>query len=753
MKRLGSGRTLGAWLAAAFSALTLLLTIVMALVIERNASRDVASGIGRNLAVLAHQMTNRLDRGMFERHREVQLMAARLARLSEDDVQAELDAAKTSYRYYLWMGLVREDGVVLAASDDALVGENVASQPWFRQALAGVNFGPVREQLLLQRRLSPEGRAQRFYDVAFALKGTDGMRVLGAHVSWEWARDVRQAVFGNGPSTAEPLIVSRDGVVLLGPPDLEGRTLETASLQAARSGATGYVTERWPDGHTYVVGYERTGGFMSSPGPGWQVLVRQDTDVAYQPVRALQRRVAIGGGVLAILFSLLGWLVARLIARPLLDLAASARRLEQGDAAQVRPSDAYREVQVLGTALNSLFANVQQKGDELRALNAELERRVEQRTAELTEAFARVRANEQRIQTIIESAQDPFIAFDLRGRVTDWSTQAEIVFGWAREEALGRRVGALLLPPGSQGDLDLALATYARTGKAPFLNRPIERILVDRQGREIPVELRIGIVATGRERFFSAFLHDISQRKEVERMKDEFISTVSHELRTPLTAIYGSLSLLASGMGGTLPPEARQLIGISHESSERLIRLINDLLDLEKIASGKIEYRMQDQPLAPLVEQAVRDTRAYADGLQVRLALETKAQPVVNADADRIVQVCVNLLSNATKFSPTGGQVEVLLEEREGLARVSVVDHGPGVPPEFHERVFQRFAQADSSARRAKGGTGLGLAICRSIVEAHGGRLGFASEPGVRTEFFFELPLATAGAGDQKVVR
>src|SRR5205085_7831865 len=124
---------------------------------------DVASSIGSNMAVLAYQMANRLDRGMFERYREVQLMSARVARLPDDDlVQVELDAAKNSYRYYLWIGLARADGVVLAASDDALVGENVGSQPWFRQAMAGTNLGPVREEVLLPRQLSPEGRSQRF---------------------------------------------------------------------------------------------------------------------------------------------------------------------------------------------------------------------------------------------------------------------------------------------------------------------------------------------------------------------------------------------------------------------------------------------------------------------------------------------------------------------------------------------------------------------------------------------------------------
>lgn len=735
--------TLAAWLVAAFSALSVLLTAVLAIAIERDASKDVARGIGRNMQMLARQMSNRLDRGMFERHREVQLMAARLGRLPDDRlVQVELDAAKSSYRYYLWIALAGADGRVLAASDRAGVGEDVSGQGWFRQAQAGVNLGTVHEANLLPRAQWPEGGPQRFYDVAFPLKVDGGLRVLAAHVSWKWAEDVREAVFGTDPGGAEPVVVSRDGKVLLGPPELDGQQLDLPSIRAARAGRNGHATERWPDGRTYLVGYDASRGFLSSPGMGWTILVRQDTEAAYAPVRALQARVALAGGVLALLFSLLGWFAARRIARPLLDLAAAARRLEQGEAVQVPRAGAYREVGVLGTALNSLLSNLKQKTDELHALNADLEQRVEQRTNELQAAFDKVRANEQRIQTIIEASQDAFIAIDLEGRVTDWSIQSEVMFGWAREEVLGRRVAELLMPKDRVADIELALADYAQTGRSGFLNRPVERTLVDRQGHEIAAEVRIALVSTGSERFFSAFVHDISQRKEVERMKDEFVSTVSHELRTPLTAIYGSLNLLASGMAGELPAEARQLLSISQESTERLIRLINDMLDLEKIASGKMEYRVQVQPLRPLVEQALRDVEPYGKGLQVRFALQDGVNPLVSADADRIVQVCVNFLSNAAKFSPTGGTVTLSVSEREGWARVGVVDNGPGIPPDFQDRVFDRFAQADGSDRRAKGGTGLGLAICRSIIDAHGGKLGFTSEPGVRTEFFFELPVA-----------
>lgn len=740
--------TLGAYLAFAFSGLSVVLTVIIAFVIERTAAEGVAGSIGANLAELASQTANRLDRGMFERYREIQLMSGRLARIRDPElVQVELDEAKRSFRHYAWLGVVDPKGIVQAASGGLLQGADVSQRPWFGRALAGVHLGDVHEAVLLAKLLGPQGDGApaRFYDVAFPIRqGGQVTGVLGAHVSWEWARDVRQAVFGPGRGKhVEPMIVAADGTVLLGPQGTEGQRLQLGSLDRAARGDNGYATEQWPGGGTYLVGYSGSRGFESSPGLGWRVLVRQDVASAYQPLRMLQRRVAFGGIALAIVFSMVGWLAARAVTRPLLALADEARRLERGGDGEVPTSHAYREVEVLGHALNSLLGTVQQKTAELHALNTGLEQRVEQRTAELRDAFERVRANEQRTQTIIEAAQDPFIGMDLEGRITDWNTQAEVVFGWGREEVMGQRVSGLLLPPRFQAGFDAALQGFLQTGAANMpMNRPIERLMVDRAGRELPVEVKIGLVSTGRERFFTAFVHDISQRKEIERLKDEFVSTVSHELRTPLTAIYGSLNLLNSGMAGELPPDAKQLLAISHESTERLIRLINDMLDLEKIASGKIEYRMLPQQLRPLVEQAVRDTDAYAEGLRVRFRLAEGGDARVLADADRIVQVCVNLLSNAAKFSPAGSVVEVAVARSAGMARVAVVDRGPGVPQEFRDRMFERFAQADGSDGRAKGGTGLGLAICRSIVEAHEGRIGFDSEPGARTEFWFELPLA-----------
>lgn len=228
---------------------------------------------------------------------------------------------------------------------------------------------------------------------------------------------------------------------------------------------------------------------------------------------------------------------------------------------------------------------------------------------------------------------------------------------------------------------------------------------------------------------------------KAERLKNEFISTVSHELRTPLTSIRGSLGLLAGGVAGNLPPQAHSLIDIALSNSERLVRLINDLLDIEKIESGKMVFRLEPLEIGPLVAQAVAGTTAYAGQLGVRISLEDRAPAArVLADPDRLTQVLANLLSNAAKFSPAGARVEVLITRDQGSVRVAVTDRGPGIADDFRHRIFQKFAQADSSDTRQKGGTGLGLSISKAIIDRHGGDIGFDSRPGQGTTFFFLLP-------------
>lgn len=251
-----------------------------------------------------------------------------------------------------------------------------------------------------------------------------------------------------------------------------------------------------------------------------------------------------------------------------------------------------------------------------------------------------------------------------------------------------------------------------------------------------------------------ALVRDISERKRAERLKNEFISIVSHELRTPLTSIRGSLGLLAGGVAGTLTDESSRMVQIAYKNSERLVTLVNDILDIDKIESGQMVFNLKPADLPTLVQQAIEDNQGYAEQYNVQFAYHSSLEEArVHIDQMRLLQVMANLLSNAAKFSPSGGTVEITLARHDNHLRVSITDHGPGVPPEFRSRIFQRFAQADSSDTRKKSGSGLGLSITKGIIEKMGGRIGFKSEPDVATTFFFELPEWRAVVSDSSKPR
>ena len=230
------------------------------------------------------------------------------------------------------------------------------------------------------------------------------------------------------------------------------------------------------------------------------------------------------------------------------------------------------------------------------------------------------------------------------------------------------------------------------------------------------------------------------ERKRLERLKDEFVASVSHELRTPLTSIFGSLSLLLNNAAGHLPEPAARLLAIAHGNTQRLVRLVNDILDIEKMESGQVAFDFKRVESRLLVEQAIEANRGFAESSGVRIRLEdASAVGVVRADPDRLTQVVTNLLSNAIKFSPTDNEVVVAVEEGTDVV-ISVRDHGPGIPDDFKPHIFERFAQADATDAKQKSGTGLGLSIVKQIVERLGGEVGFADAPGGGTIFHIELP-------------
>ena len=247
--------------------------------------------------------------------------------------------------------------------------------------------------------------------------------------------------------------------------------------------------------------------------------------------------------------------------------------------------------------------------------------------------------------------------------------------------------------------------------------------------------------ALGEVEGFYSLLTDITELKRLDRMKSEFVSTVSHELRTPLTSIRGSLGILAGGVAGPLTDKVRSFIDIAKDNCERLIRLINDILDMEKIESGKMSFQLQALDLMELVERTVKANEGFAAQHHVRLqVVSSLADAKVHADSDRLAQVLTNLISNACKFSPAESSVDIALGAEGERFRVAVSDHGPGISEAFRLRIFQKFSQEDSSDLRKKGGTGLGLSISRAIVEGLGGQIGFDTETGKGSTFYFYLP-------------
>jgi signal transduction histidine kinase len=237
-----------------------------------------------------------------------------------------------------------------------------------------------------------------------------------------------------------------------------------------------------------------------------------------------------------------------------------------------------------------------------------------------------------------------------------------------------------------------------------------------------------------------AYQASLLQARELETLKTDFVSTVSHELRTPLTSMRGALALVLAGTVGDLPLRARDLLRIAQQNTERLIRLINDILDIEKIEGGHVQLRREWCELSGLAQATLRSVETLATDAGVQLTLEGKRDVFVTGDSDRLVQVLTNLVSNAIKHSPRGSTVRVRVDADGSNARVHVIDQGPGIPPEFRARVFGRFQQAESHAARTSTGTGLGLAIARSLVELHDGSIAFDCPPSGGTVFTMTLP-------------
>jgi PAS domain S-box-containing protein len=386
-----------------------------------------------------------------------------------------------------------------------------------------------------------------------------------------------------------------------------------------------------------------------------------------------------------------------------------------------------------------------------RAVAAELEARVAERTAELEVAIsnlhaqigqraqveAALRESETRYRRMVELSPEGIVVVG-RGRFLYANAAAARLFGANGVQDLVARPLLELIEADARAGTCTELEQLAVTGAvAPSLEVHLLRV----DGSSFDAELTAAGVSFDGQPAVQILIRDVGERKAVERMKDELLSVVSHELRTPLTSIRGALGLLAGGVLGPLPGKGQRMVEIAVSNADRLIRLLNDMLDLERMRAGRTLLDLRSCDMAELVEQAAAEMRGLADRAGVRLVVRP-SRGGVRADPDRIVQVLGNLLSNAIKFSPPEAEVELSAVERGTSVLFSVRDQGRGIPADELERIFQPFLQVDASDARAKGGSGLGLAICRSIAEQHGGRVWAESKVGQGSTFHLELPAA-----------
>jgi PAS domain S-box-containing protein len=352
---------------------------------------------------------------------------------------------------------------------------------------------------------------------------------------------------------------------------------------------------------------------------------------------------------------------------------------------------------------------------------------------------------EERARMLLESAGEGIYGLDLDGRTTFVNPAAARMLGYDAIDLIGKPMHEIVLHSyKDKSNYPYSFSpTYAAISEGD-IQRVSNEVMWRKDGGSFPVEytvtpIRKNEVISGAVVIFN----DITARKKVEQIKNEFISTVSHELRTPLTSVRGSLGLLVGGAVGSLPEQASTLLNIANKNTERLLLLINDILDIEKIESGKMVYHYKLLNLHEFLEASLQANYAYGEQFGIKFAITQCPDVQIYADEDRLMQVMNNLLSNAAKFSNQGSQVEISAVRRSHKIRISITDNGKGIPQNFQKHIFEKFAQADASDTRAMSGTGLGLSISKAIVEQHGGRIDFISRVNIGTTFFFDLPVWT----------
>jgi len=334
---------------------------------------------------------------------------------------------------------------------------------------------------------------------------------------------------------------------------------------------------------------------------------------------------------------------------------------------------------------------------------------------------------------ILDNAVDVICSLDPKGMFAAVNPAAQQAWGYAEDQLIGKSYTELI---GSENIQDFRETLERIKSESGTLGTAETRVITMSGER---VDVQWSLRWSDSENLFFCVAHDISDRKRVEQLKQDFVAMISHELRTPLTAMQAMLVLLANGSYGNINESGAKRIKSAKTGVTRLILLINDLLDMEKMEAGKLSMTYADVSLAEVVERSVDTIEGFAEEHDVKLKVSPQSVTVLG-DSDRLIQVFVNLLSNAVKYSEEDGIVELNVEMDGNECEVQIIDHGDGIPQGFEEKIFERYEQAPSAGGKRRKGTGLGLPICKAIVEQHGGTIGVRPTPGGGSTFWFRIP-------------
>ena len=700
-----------AWLPGLILAVFVAIVTLGALGLQHIETRLVGT-TGESLALAAADIADKLDRTLYERYGDIHIMAQNPLFQGRNTAAMSdyLHAVKRTLPIHLYLSVTDARGRVIAATNPASLGKDLSG---------GFDFRAVRERgNIYVRDAQPAPDHGGIMAVTFTapIKGARG-EFLGAMTTkvalpaledvFEWT--VRAFQVQRGPAgKIEYQFLDRDGNVIAdsilrqeGKVNLKQLALPSALFTG--SAQPGYVEEMHLRRRIPVVtGYAQTAGYGAFTGLHWGVLVRMDRKDILSPIRAFTWTLGLTGSlVLLPLLGFLIWTIGRL-------------RREWAEAQAI--------------------------------------------TARATAVEGTLRESEERYRMIVETALDAVITMDRGGVITGWNSQAEGIFGWSPQEAIGRPLSTLIIPPPHREAHERGLQHYLATGKGPALNKRFEITALHRDGHEFPVELSLAPGSVNKQVVFTGFVRDITEQKrakmelekarsaaeEASRAKSEFVATMSHEIRTPMNGVIGMTGLL---LDTKLTTEQREYAETIRRSGDALLEIINDILDFSKIEAGKLHLDSMNFDLWTTVEEVIAmfAEQAETKGLEMACVIPVDVPHALRGDPGRLRQILTNLVGNAVKFTAKGEvvvRVTVAEAQEDGvLVRFEVTDTGIGISPEGRARLFQSFSQVDGSTTRRYGGTGLGLAICKKLTELMGGEIGIESAEGQGSTVWFTARL------------